>query len=136
MLSRLSIVMLVALLLQGCGRETRASYQELAPGTAAAGAATILKSRELAGTDPTTLALSAIAQPEQPKPESVELHYPEPGRATVTLIIPTLDDSIRATKYRVDLRRANNQWQTEWIGQQWRCHPDRGHQNWSTELCL
>lgn len=47
-----------------------------------------------------------------------------------------LDDSVEGTRYRLEFKPQGKQWQLIWVGQQNRCYPDRGSQEWSSEPCL
>ncbi|NJL02213.1 MAG: hypothetical protein HC910_17215 [Spirulinaceae cyanobacterium SM2_1_0] len=68
--------------------------------------------------------------------ESLEITYPEPGQAVVTVeIIGLSDDSIAGSRYRVELQYNDGSWQVVWVGTQTQCWPGRGHQNWSSALC-
>ncbi|AFZ35683.1 hypothetical protein Sta7437_2133 [Stanieria cyanosphaera PCC 7437] len=47
-----------------------------------------------------------------------------------------LDDSVEGTRYRLEFKPQGKQWQLIWVGQQNRCYPDRGSQEWNLEPCL
>ncbi len=62
----------------------------------------------------------------------------EASTAVVTVTSPNLaDDSVRNERYEVRLARAANGW---WViasyRRTYRCQPNRGHQDFSPELCL
>jgi hypothetical protein len=47
-----------------------------------------------------------------------------------------LDDSVEGMRYRLEFTTGEeNAWEMVWVGRQVRCYPDRGSQDWSTELC-
>ena len=58
------------------------------------------------------------------------------SRATATS--PTLaDDSVRNERYEIELvRRADRSWRIASARRTFRCQPNRGHQDFSAELCL
>jgi hypothetical protein len=58
--------------------------------------------------------------------------------ATATLVLDALfDDSVRARRYDVELRRRpNGTWELRAATWTQLCRPDRGHQDFSTEPCL
>ncbi len=68
--------------------------------------------------------------------EALAIAYPTPGTAVVTVeIVGLADDSVAASRYRVELQWVESDWQVTWVGTQTRCHEGRGHQDWSGELC-
>jgi hypothetical protein len=78
-------------------------------------------------------------------PEGVPYHYDscvldvlkEEGRWIVTVTYDGLyDDSIRAIRFQTIVRRENRQWIKDEIIQTQKCWPNRGHQEFSTELCI
>ncbi len=99
----------------------------------------------LQGSDPSTIALNAFGNIEsEGGSRKVEVAYPQPGRAVVTITqTGVADDSVGAIRYRVELTTVGRSllvkspppWQIEWAGSQVKCWPGRGHQDWSTELC-
>jgi hypothetical protein len=46
-----------------------------------------------------------------------------------------LDDSVEGMQYRLEFAAADNQWEMVWAGRQVRCQPNRGSQEWTTDLC-
>jgi hypothetical protein len=73
--------------------------------------------------------------------ERLEISYSSSGEA-IALLSQTgrQDDSVNGVRYRVELQPQptdiGSKWQVVWVGQQFKCQPGRGHQNWSTALCL
>ncbi len=95
------------------------------------------------GTDPEKIALAALGLKERVESEQqeVEVIYPASNRAVVTITQTNLaDDSLFGIRYRVEFAPYGSvadgqRWQVVWAGRQTRCRRDRGHQDWSTELC-
>lgn len=93
--------------------------------------------------DPQKLALSAFGLQEkvENETETVEIDYPQENKAVVTIAQTNLaDDSVFGIRYRVEFApygsiSENKQWRVIWAGQQYKCYPNRGHQDWSSELC-
>ncbi|MGB3651250.1 MAG: peptidoglycan-binding domain-containing protein [Rivularia sp. (in: cyanobacteria)] len=60
-------------------------------------------------------------------------------RGETAVIVQTLvglaDDSLGAIRYRIELKLNQNKWEIVWVGQQYKCQPGRGHQNWSDVIC-
>lgn len=97
----------------------------------------------LVGTEPKALAVSAFGNIEsEGGSQEAIVNYPQRDRAIVTITqTGVADDSIRAIRYRVELQQhqsaqAGKPWKIVWAGSQVKCHPGRGHQDWSTKLCL
>ncbi|MEO1619662.1 MAG: hypothetical protein AAFU53_01375 [Cyanobacteria bacterium J06632_3] len=92
------------------------------------------------GTDPLQMAITAsnlgIAQPV-----TIEALYgpsaESPNQAMITITQSgILDDSVGSIRYRFDISRQDDQWTITRAGRQFRCQQGRGHQDFSTELCL
>ncbi|CAN5590351.1 hypothetical protein BH23BAC4_BH23BAC4_17170 [soil metagenome] len=69
----------------------------------------------------------------------VETIRETPGRVAVLVsVLDQLDDSVRDSRTRVVFHPAQQAtgWTPVAAGRQWRCRPDRGSQEWGTELCL
>jgi hypothetical protein len=103
----------------------------------------IADAKALAGNDPKAIALSAFGNVEsEGGSRDVTVDYPQPNQAIVTITqTGVADDSVGAIRYRVELQpeksaQTGKQWEIVWAGSQVKCHPGRGHQDWSTELCL
>jgi hypothetical protein len=103
----------------------------------------IADAKALAGNDPKAVALSAFGNVEsEGGSRDVTVDYPQPNQAIVTITqTGVADDSVGAIRYRVELQpeksaQTGKQWEIVWAGSQVKCHPGRGHQDWSTELCL
>jgi hypothetical protein len=103
----------------------------------------IADGKALAGNDPKAIALSAFGNVEsEGGSRDVTVDYPQPNQAIVTITqTGVADDSVGAIRYRVELQpeksaQTGKQWEIVWAGSQVKCHPGRGHQDWSTELCL
>lgn len=94
------------------------------------------------GKDPQAIALAALGFKEsiESEQEEVELDYPQENLATVTITQNNLrDDSVAARRYLVEFASYGDQteelWQVVWVGQQFKCQVNRGHQDWGTDLC-
>ncbi|MBW4647398.1 MAG: hypothetical protein KME06_01660 [Kastovskya adunca ATA6-11-RM4] len=102
------------------------------------------KPLQLAGSDPEASALAAfgISESEGNLSQTVTVDYPQPDQAVVILTqTGVADDSVNGFRYRLEMESTtpsptNPSWQTVWAGRQFKCQPSRGHQDWSTELCL
>lgn len=97
----------------------------------------------LVGTEPKAIAVSAFGNIEsEGGSQDVTVDYPQRDRTIVTITqTGVADDSIRAIRYRVELQQhqtaqAGKEWKIVWAGSQVKCHPGRGHQDWSTKRCL
>lgn len=97
----------------------------------------------LVGANPKAIALSVFGNIEsEGGSQEVTVNYPQRERAIVMITqTGVADDSIGAIRYRVELQQnqtaqASKQWEIVWAGSQVKCHPERGHQDWSTERCL
>jgi hypothetical protein len=115
--------------------ETREAYAPIALDEFA-------KPGELAGEQPKAITLSAFGAEgsEGNFSQEVTVNYPQPDRAIAILTQTGLaDDSVAGMRYRIELVPADSadaQWQVTWAGRQYKCREGRGHQDWSTELCL
>lgn len=92
--------------------------------------------------NPETIALDALGLKErvESEQEEIALDYPQDNQAVVTITQTRLaDDSVAAIRYRIELApygdEADEQWQVVWAGRQWQCQENRGHQDWSKDLC-
>lgn len=94
----------------------------------------------LTGRNPGALVFSLFGLPDDITPqggEQLEIRYPGDNRAVVTFTqMGLMDDSVRGNRYRVELVSSNNRWRVVWVGQQFRCQPNRGQQDWAPTLCL
>jgi len=108
------------------------------------GLSEIADANALRGNDPKAIALSAFGKTElEGGSRDVTVDYPQPNLAVVIITQMGLaDDSVRGIRYRAELMpttkssQAGNQWEIVWAGSQVTCQPGRGHQDWSTKLCL
>ena len=94
------------------------------------------------GKDPQAIALSALGLTEivESEQERVEIDYPQNNLAVVTITQTNLlDDSVEGIRYQVKFApygdRDRQQWQVVWAGQQFKCHQNRGHQDWNKNWC-
>jgi hypothetical protein len=92
------------------------------------------------GADPLQLAI-ANANLRAGAPVTIELlsgpNVESPDQVMVTVTAGgLLDDSLGGIRYRFDMELQNGQWEIQRAGQQFRCQPGRGHQDWSDDTCL
>lgn len=99
--------------------------------------------RELTGSDPKAIALSAfgVGEPQEGRFEETVQVDTQDNRTIVTITQTGLaDSSVEAMRYRVELQPEENatttQWRIVWAGRQFRCQPERGSQDWTTQLCI
>jgi hypothetical protein len=94
---------------------------------------------QLVGTDPEQIALNAfgMADPGEGNfTQEVTVVEQTATDAVVTLTqTGLLDDSVEGMRYWLEFTAADNQWEMVWAGRQVRCRPNRGSQDWSTDLC-
>jgi hypothetical protein len=97
----------------------------------------------LVGNDPESVALSTFGNIDsEGGSRDVTVDYPQSQRAIVTITqTGVADDSVGGIKHRVELEQTKSaqtdpQWKVVWAGSQVKCHPGRGHLDWSTELCF
>lgn len=94
---------------------------------------------KLVGTHPATPVFEAF-DPLDEQSAQIDLRYPEDRKAIATLVLTGLrDDSVRSSRYRVELVQQGSlqkpQWKIVWAGEQFKCQPGRGQQDWSSKLC-
>jgi hypothetical protein len=79
---------------------------------------------------------SNLEEQEGRKSEDISVAYPTGNTSTIVhTIVGVADDSVRGIRNRIELRRSQNKWEIVWVGRQYKCQPNRGHQNWSSSLC-
>ncbi|MBW4462680.1 MAG: hypothetical protein KME47_20955 [Nodosilinea sp. WJT8-NPBG4] len=92
------------------------------------------------GEEPTEVALAAFGSTEPGEgnfEEKVELVEQTDDQSLVILTQTGLaDDSVNGARYRLEFVPEGDQWRLDWAGSQVRCQPDRGSQEWSTNLCM
>ncbi len=92
------------------------------------------------GAEPTEIALAAFGSTEPGEgnfEEEVEVVEQTDEMALVMLTQTGLaDDSVNGMRYRLEFVPEGDQWRLDWAGSQVRCQPNRGSQEWSTDLCL
>ncbi len=93
----------------------------------------------LVGADPEEIAVAAFGQSDPGEGnfnQEVMLVEETPTQALVSLTqTGRLDDSVEGMRYRLEFVPEGDQWRLDWAGRQVRCQPNRGSQEWSTELC-
>ncbi|MDW8200708.1 MAG: hypothetical protein RML75_05790 [Cyanobacteriota bacterium SKYGB_h_bin112] len=96
----------------------------------------------LVNRDPRLLIYRLFASMDEfPQSETLQIDYQGGGSKMTAIAIFTKsglpDDSVAGLRYYLELRRqSNGQWQVVWAGVQSRCQPNRGHQTWSSQLCV
>jgi len=79
---------------------------------------------------------SNLEEQEGRKSEDISVAYPTRNTSTIVhTIVGVADDSVGGIRNRIELRRSQNKWEIVWVGRQYKCQPNRGHQNWSSSLC-
>jgi peptidoglycan hydrolase-like protein with peptidoglycan-binding domain len=69
--------------------------------------------------------------------EDIIVTYPTGETAEIVhSIVGLADDSVRGIRQRIELKRKQNKWEIVWVGEQYKCQPNRGSQDWSSSLCL
>lgn len=68
--------------------------------------------------------------------EQILIEYPNNNGAIITYTVVGLaDDSLAGVRYRIELKRNADIWRIAWVGQQTKCKPGRGHQDWLGTCC-
>lgn len=68
--------------------------------------------------------------------EEISITYSPEGKSVILYtLIGLADDSTRALRRRIELKRNQNQWEIIWVGRQFKCQPGRGQQDWSAIIC-
>ena len=94
------------------------------------------------GKDPQAIALSALGLKRggEAEDEQVTVDYPRENLARVAITQTNLgDDSVASIRYLVEFapygEEKAQKWQIIWVGEQFKCRPGRGHQDWGKDLC-
>lgn len=98
----------------------------------------VAENKPLWSRDALLVAAQFVGTSENKRTE-VHLEYASPevrheAKTTVTFD-GLLDDSIRARRYELLLRLSESTWVVQSVTETWRCAEDRGHQDFSTQLC-
>ena len=97
------------------------------------------KTTNLVGNDPKQLVLQYFGIPDKQDSQKQEITaICTDAKQIIVLLTKTglLDDSVAGIRYYVELVPVEQGWRISWAGRQQKCHPGRGHTDWSTELCL
>ncbi|MFW9262640.1 hypothetical protein [Nostoc sp. CALU 546] len=79
---------------------------------------------------------SNLEEQEGRKSEEISIAYPTQNTSTIVhTTVGLADDSVSGIRNRIELRRNKNKWEVVWVGRQYKCQPNRGHQDWSGSLC-
>jgi len=91
------------------------------------------------GADPEEIALAAFGMDDPGEGNFAQEVTVDEQTATDAVVTLTqtglLDDSVDGMRYRLEFAAIDNQWEMVWAGRQVRCQPNRGSQEWSTDLC-
>jgi len=93
----------------------------------------------LIGNDPKQLVLQHFDLPEKQDASKQEITaICTDSKQVIVFLTKTelLDDSVAGIRYYAALVPVEQGWRLAWAGRQQKCHPGRGHTDWSTELCL
>lgn len=97
------------------------------------------KAPNIIGTDPKKLVLETfgLAKKQDSQKQEITVICTESNQVIVLLKQTGLrDDSVAGIRYYVELVPVEKGWRITWAGRQQKCYPQRGHTDWSTELCL
>lgn len=127
----------------GSGTDTQGSpapqTTEPVAGRSAYSEVSLPPEEKLVGDDPQQIALAAFgmtAPTEGNFKEEVTVVEQTASQAVVVLTQTGLpDDSVEGMRYRMEFIPEGTQWRLDWAGRQVRCRPNRGSQEWTTELC-
>ncbi len=94
------------------------------------------------GTDIKQMALDVFGLKETVENERQQVEVSDgifPTKVVTITQTNLADDSVKAIRYRLEFAPYGDidreQWRIIWAGQQFQCQRDRGHQQWSGELC-
>jgi WD40 repeat protein len=95
------------------------------------------------GKDPQAIALAGLGLKEVAESaQEVEVEYSTDDKLATVKITQTklADDSVASRRYLVEFapyaEETAEKWQIVWAGEQFKCRSGRGHQDWSSDLCL
>jgi murein L,D-transpeptidase YcbB/YkuD len=98
-----------------------------------------ISSNRIKVTNPKAIAVQLFSNSQEEegrKSEDITVAYPTRETALIVhTIIGLADDSVAGIRNRIELRRNQNKWEIVWVGEQYKCQPNRGHQDWSSSLC-
>ena len=90
--------------------------------------------------DPIFFALCVAGYPNiyGDEPSMVGGYYSDPDNVVVIITSDgkwNPSDSVQSWEYRIDLLRANGNWEVIWEGVRWKCKQNRGQKDWAPEIC-
>ncbi|GAB1539781.1 hypothetical protein NUACC21_24480 [Scytonema sp. NUACC21] len=102
-----------------------------------------ISSNQITVSSPKSVAVQLFSDREEEEGrmlEEISIEYPTAfPRGDTSIIVHTIvglpDDSVRAIRRRIELKRTSNKWEIIWVGEQYKCQQGRGHQDWSGILC-
>ncbi|HIK46733.1 MAG TPA: hypothetical protein IGR64_17940 [Leptolyngbyaceae cyanobacterium M65_K2018_010] len=93
----------------------------------------------LVGDDPQQIALATFGMTDPGEgnfAQEVAVVDQSNSQAVVALTqTGLLDDSVAGMRYRLEFVTEGSQWRLDWAGRQVKCQPNRGSQDWTTDLC-
>lgn len=96
-------------------------------------------SQSLDLSDPTLLGLCVAGFPnlDGAQPGEVRTYRIDDQNMVVVVTQDGMaDDSLAAQETRIDILKQGDTWTILWVGQRWKCRPNRGHEDWGTDLCI
>lgn len=98
-----------------------------------------ISSKRIRVSTPKAVAVQLFSNSEEEegrKSEEISVAYPTGETAVIVhTIVGLADDSVAGIRNRIELRRNQNKWEIVWVGEQYKCQPNRGHQDWSGSVC-
>ncbi|WP_414586988.1 peptidoglycan-binding domain-containing protein [Scytonema sp. PCC 10023] len=98
-----------------------------------------ISSNRIRVSTPKAIAVQLFSKSEEEearKSEDISVAYLTRETAVIVYTIIGLgDDSVAGMRNRIELKRNQNKWEIVWVGEQYKCQPNRGHQDWSGSLC-
>jgi len=111
---------------------TRSNYQAI-------NAKQFLADRKITVSNPKDIAaklFSSDRETEGRKSDQISVEYPTRETAVIVqTVVGLADDSVAGMRHRIELRLRQNKWEIVWMGRQFKCQPNRGHQNRASGRC-
>ena len=98
-----------------------------------------LADRKITVSNPKDIAVKLFildGESEGRKSDQISVEYPTRETAVIVqTVVGLADDSVAGMRHRIELRLRQNKWEIVWMGRQFKCQPNRGHQDWASGLC-
>jgi hypothetical protein len=98
-----------------------------------------LADRKITLSNPKDIAVKLFildGESEGRKSDQISVEYPTRETAVIVqTVVGLADDSVAGMRHRIELRLRQNKWEIVWMGRQFKCQPNRGHQDWGSGLC-